>query len=112
MASEREAIWAERVAKWRESGLTSTAYAAEAGVNAKTLAYWAWRLGRQRHETSGKAKRRKRQERVEFVELVQPPPGTASLQVEVVLGNGTTLRVPVGFDEETVGRLLRLLGAV
>ena len=38
--------WAGLVRRWRHSGETARTFAASAGVNAGTLAYWAWRLKR------------------------------------------------------------------
>jgi orotate phosphoribosyltransferase-like protein len=43
--------WAKRVERWRDSGLTTEEFAAELGINPKTLTYWAWTLKR---EASGK----------------------------------------------------------
>jgi hypothetical protein len=45
MARETREVWAKRVARWQDSGLTSTEFAAEVGINPRTLAYWKWRLG-------------------------------------------------------------------
>ena len=39
--------WAKRVERWRESGLTSAEFAAELGINPRTLTYWKWVLGRE-----------------------------------------------------------------
>lgn len=47
---EREE-WAKRVERWRDSGLTTAEFAAELGINPKTLTYWAWTLKR---EANGK----------------------------------------------------------
>jgi len=43
--SEREALWKERVAQWRSSGLSQRAYAENQGYAQKQLNYWARRLG-------------------------------------------------------------------
>ena len=50
---ERESreIWAKRVERWRDTGLTSGEFCAELDINPRTLMYWAWRLrkdGKQR----------------------------------------------------------------
>jgi DNA-binding transcriptional regulator YiaG len=44
MAREPREVWEKRVARWRESGLKAKEFACEVGVNANTLAHWAWRL--------------------------------------------------------------------
>ena len=47
------AEWAKRVERWRDSDLTTAEFAAEAGINPRTLTYWAWTLKR---EASGKTR--------------------------------------------------------
>jgi transposase-like protein len=51
-------VWEPRVRRLRESGLTVAEFAAELGVNPKTLTYWKWRLGK---EASAGRPRRSRQ---------------------------------------------------
>jgi lambda repressor-like predicted transcriptional regulator len=91
--------WGRRVAAWKASGLTLRSYAAKAGVNPKTLAWWQWRL---RRMTEGAAA-----DFVEVTDAVQRGAGEALL---VRLG-GAEIEVPDGFDEETFARVLRVLGA-
>lgn len=43
--AEREALWKERVAQWRSSGLSQRAFAEQHGYAQKQLNYWARRLG-------------------------------------------------------------------
>src|SRR5512143_3004069 len=44
MARDAREVWAKRVERLVDSGLTAKEYAAEIGVNANTLAGWRWRL--------------------------------------------------------------------
>ncbi len=45
MATSTEAMWRERVSRWRRSGLTADEFAAqEKGFQASTLRYWSSRL--------------------------------------------------------------------
>lgn len=44
---------AKGVERWRDSLLTTAEFAAELGLNPKTLTYWAWTLKR---EASGKTR--------------------------------------------------------
>jgi hypothetical protein len=37
-------VWAKRVERWIDSGLTAKEFAAEAGLKPSTLSYWKWRL--------------------------------------------------------------------
>jgi len=43
--AEREALWKERVAQWRNSGQSQRAFAEKHGYAQKQLNYWARRLG-------------------------------------------------------------------
>ena len=45
MTRENREVWAKRVERLGDSGLTAKEFAAEIGVNANTLAGWRWRLG-------------------------------------------------------------------
>lgn len=44
MEGKASEVWAKRIERWRDSGLTATEFAAEVGVNAKSLSHWKWRL--------------------------------------------------------------------
>lgn len=44
MARDGREVWAKRVERWRESGLTAKEYAAEVGLNPNTLTHWGSRL--------------------------------------------------------------------
>jgi transposase-like protein len=60
MARDTREVWAKRVERLADSGLSAKEFAAEIGVNANTLAGWKWRLraGRGRCEaSSGSAQR-------------------------------------------------------
>ena len=107
--------WATRVAKWRESGLSAPAFAAQIGVKAKTLTWW--RANLVRLAASGPPKRalaRPRDARngssppkpLEFVEM------TAAIEsepLEVVLSTSVRIRVRRDFDSQTLARLLDIL---
>lgn len=106
--------WAKRVERWRDSGLTAKEFAAETGLNAGTLSHWAWKLGAAAGEASSRRRGggsvAQRDSAPQFVEL----PATAVLgsgaMLEVVVGE-FRVRVPAGFDEETLVRVLRAVGA-
>jgi hypothetical protein len=40
------AEWAKRVARWEGSGLTAKEFAAELGINPRSLVFWKWQLGK------------------------------------------------------------------
>ena len=50
MSKQTETAWAERVAAWRESGLSAARFASGKEFAASTLRYWASRLKRLRVE--------------------------------------------------------------
>jgi hypothetical protein len=85
-------------------------------VNAGTLTYWKWKLG---SIARGERPRRGRPPRVPrptFVELVAaaglplPPAEIPGEALEVVLGGGLRIRVPVRFDEDALRRVVAALG--
>jgi hypothetical protein len=130
MGREPREVWEKRVERWRESGLTAREFAAETGVNANTLANWGWRL--RRPGDAGVSQRRKRGPSsspaaaapvpLKFVELVakdndgvgraSSATAGATATIELVVGSGRTLRVPPGFDAESLRRLLAVLETV
>ena len=112
-------IWAKRVERWKDSGLTAKEFAAETGINARTLTYWKWRLGKEAQQPDAprpsRPKRDKRPKRPSlgptFVEW-SPPPGTVlSTALEVMVRSGAVVRVPVGFDAGTLRRVVTVLEA-
>jgi hypothetical protein len=54
---ERERVgreeWAKRVERWADSGLTASEFAAELGINPRTLSYWNVVRARARGRTQG-----------------------------------------------------------
>jgi hypothetical protein len=115
---EREE-WAKRVERWRDSGLTTAEFAAELGINPKTLTYWAWTLKR---EASGKKRVWPSKKAMgartmvgagattaksgpAFVEL--PRHGSsARFELEV---RGRRLHIPSAFDAQQLRALLEIL---
>jgi len=113
--------WAARVAKWKASGLAAKEFASEIGVRPGTLAWWKWRLGSSKPRPAPGSKRA----------LLRKPPSPAAAAVttvsplafiemtaavhvdplEVVLPSRVRIRVPRGFDDVTLGRVLDVLEA-
>src|SRR5579871_499283 len=95
----KRAEWERRVAQWRASGLTGSAFAEREGLVEGTLRHWAWQIRNElRHRGSGERG---------FVEVISAVTGAET--IEVVLRNEIRIRVPVGFDETTLQRLLSQL---
>lgn len=100
-------VWAKRVERWSESGLTAGEFAAEVGINPRTLIYWKWRL---RKEARGAANTRAAEAKpttpaVAFVEVAAKPERVTSPEPFELVLDGLVVRVPASFD----GAALRLL---
>lgn len=118
MARADRATWAKRVERWQDSGLSAAEFASEVGINAHSLSWWKWQLGKREaaaptvtpeKRATGRAKRCKpARPRVKFVELPSAP--APSEPLEVVLVSGVRVRVPVQFDAAALGKLLETLG--
>jgi len=99
MTTAREQ-WRERVAQWRSSGETAREFAARRGINASTLSYWAWRLGREAPGSAGLV------HASAMIEVHARP--VADDRFEIELG-GRRVRVPPSFDVGALRRLLAVL---
>jgi transposase-like protein len=125
MARENREVWAKRVERWRDSGLTLKEFAAEVGVNANTLAGWRWRLGGGRR--TGELPR-STPAGAAFIEIVAAPVegkerSTPELEpristavsevepIELILRGGQRIRVPARFDATALRRLVDALEA-
>ena len=111
--------WARRIQRWKDSGLPAKAFAAELGINARSLAWWKWELSKSEAAVVTALPRRRRSRSapaaatlaktispITFVEM------TASLTgepLEIVLPSTLRVRVPVGFDDATLVRLLDVM---
>src|SRR5258708_36510087 len=97
MGRDARATWAKRVERWSESGLPAAEFAAEIGVNARTLTYWKWKLGR--------PEQRRAAPKPEFVEVVPAASSSTSDvappdSLEEVLGGGVVIPVPPRCDAD------------
>jgi hypothetical protein len=97
--------WAERVKRWKKSGLTAAEFGEREGIEGKQLHWWKWHLGKQE------------------VPSVSEPPRLLPVRVvpsrdvgvskepslEIVLQSGYILRVARGFDAATLRSVLWVL---
>lgn len=110
--------------RWRDSGLTCAEFAAEIGVNPRTLTYWKWALGKG-------ARGEKRKIRVSgtprphavrvatgavaaqavLPEFVEVHATSRDARFELELGAGRRLRVPANFDASELRRLIAAVEA-
>ena len=103
--------WRKRIERWRESGLTAEQYAAELGINAGTLKFWKYKLGRPETATAGR--RQPKQPKGASVPLplveVRPAVVATASGFELELSGGRRLRIPSSFEADALGRLLTVL---
>jgi len=102
--------WRRRVERWRESGLSAEAFAAELGTKPATLKFWKYRI---EQETRGAAGSRGKSGRKavlnpsSLVEVRSPVITTSSFVLE--LSTSRRLQIPAVFDEHALERLLTVL---
>ena len=117
--------WAKRVERWRDSGLSCAEFAAELGINPRTLTYWKWMFKKEARgekrvwRTRARKTRAPRVQRAAASERPHPDPVVAGLveiqaaprdgRFELELGAGRRLRVPASFDATELRRLLDVL---
>ena len=83
---------------WRDSGLSLKRFAREQGIASQRLYWWRQKLERARARPSTA---------LVAVSVTPPPRGDP---VTVVLRSGHMVRVAPGFDEDTLSRVVTLLG--
>ena len=115
--------WAKRVERWRDSGLSCAEFAAELGINPRTLTYWKWMLNKEARGEKRVWRARKTRAPRELRASEPPRPlaavtGLVEVQgaprdgrFELELGAGRRLRVPATFDAADLQRLLDVLEA-
>ena len=103
--------WAKRVERWKESGQSAKEFAGKTRINARTLVWWRWRLAAKKA-----AKKPQSSERAMQVASPLPPLSFIELTavaarepLEIVLPSALRVRVPVGFDDSTLARVLDVL---
>lgn len=101
MTKTTEAKWRRLITAQEKSGLTVREFAAARGITATTLYWWRSKLRRDGAELVP----------VEVVEHdeVRDDHGTPAPCFELQVDNSISLRVPLGFDEAELRRLLRAI---
>jgi transposase-like protein len=115
--------WARRVERWRDSGLSCAEFAAELGINPRTLTYWRYILRKEARGEKRTWPRRKlaggaasKTHRVPAAATVAAPfvevqAVTRLSQFELELRGGRRLSVSRDFDATALRRLLEVLEA-
>lgn len=97
---EREPYWRKVFSRWRRSGLSVREFCQAEGVNEPRFYWWRRKL-----ETAEAPKPAFLPVHV----IANDAEPVVSQSIEVVLHNGRCLRVPPGFDAETLVKLVELL---
>jgi hypothetical protein len=132
---ERWRHWEEVVRRWRESGRSVREFCHSAGLRESAFYFWRRRLVRRDRQVGGTrspaeaigatsaARRSKRASplpcpppsflplRVVEPSVTEAGPPLAVGGVEIVLGQGRTVRVRAGFDRQTLAEVLAMLEA-
>lgn len=101
--------WAKRVERWVDSGLTAAEFAAEMGINARTLTYWKYQLKKEAGSPTrktikaGQPRARPRAETVPPFVQVEPAAPAATFDVEV---GDVVLRLPLSITPDVMAGLL------
>lgn len=105
--------WVQHVERWKASGLSAKEFSAESGINWRSLSWWKWRLA------GGEVKRKRRSapeatspalaKSLAPLSFVEVTASVAREPLEVVLPSALRVRVPAGFDDATLVRLLDVL---
>lgn len=98
--------WSGWVEAWWRSGLTAKAFAEENGLNESTLRYNARLL--RRAQPSPSNEQPSSALKLARVEVVRATESESPIQLEVA---GVRIAVRRGFDRDTLGELLDVLGA-
>jgi hypothetical protein len=88
------ALWEQRIAAWRDSGLSQRAWCLHEGVSPQTFGYWFRRLS----------------SRGAMLPVVLSD-AVAAASVEVALGNGVSVRLPSSLPADVLVHWLRALRA-
>lgn len=111
MSRATRAEWIKRVERWQDSGLTAKEFAAELDVTASALTYWKLKLRRERVAGGAHHTQSATVPPAKFLQLVSTTThADAGLPLELVLRGGVIVRVPRGFDEPTLTRILAMVG--
>jgi transposase len=98
--------WAERVKRWKKSGLTAAEFGEREGIEAKQLHWWKWHLGKKEVPSASESPLRLLPVSVVPSRDVRVSEETP---LEIVLQSGHILRVARGFDAATLRSVLLVL---
>jgi len=114
MSRATRAEWVKRVERWQDSGLTAKEFAAELDVSPSSLTYWKLKLRRERGTGSKADAQAEPLPVASAPKFLQLLPTSVDVEdgaaLELILRGGIVVRVPRGFDEPTLARLIGVIG--
>ena len=110
MKREGRIVWERRVEALLRSRQSAVRFADEIGVSVHTLRYWKRMLDLESRELEGRGRVPTSEAPTTFLEVSAAMVEPASQAMEIVFDDGTTVRVPPGFDEASLRRVLSILG--
>jgi transposase len=96
--SDKEQFWRDKLQLWQASGQTIRAFCDAQRLSEPSFYAWRRRISAQRER-----------QQPAFVPVRVTPTPTTSIPLELVLANGRVVRVPPGFDADTLRQLLAVL---
>ena len=107
MARQKAEDWRARLARLETSGLTVAEFSLRERVDARQLRWCKWRLSQ---ETSRAARPTRGPGFAPVVIEATTVTSAGTSPIEIVLPGGASVRVGVGFDVETLRRVLAVMG--
>jgi transposase-like protein len=107
---QRQRYWEEVLRRWKEGGQTVRAFCRAEKVRESAFYFWRRKLTRRGRQAPKRAAAVAKHP-LSFlpVHLVDPRVIEPARGVEIVLEQGRTVRVPPGFDRQTLADVLALL---
>jgi transposase len=96
--SDKEQFWRDKLLLWQASGQTIRAFCHAQRLSEPSFYAWRRRFVAQRER-----------QQPAFVPVRVTPIPTTSLPLELVLDSGRVVRVPPGFDADTLRKLIAVL---
>jgi len=104
--TEKEQLWARRMAEWERSGTSRRKWCAANGLSVYTFDYWRGRL-----RSRAVSKPRPRQRLVPVVVKSAAGAPAAAVTIEIALPGGIALRAPATVEARWLAALVREIGA-
>ena len=116
---KKEQEWRERVQRWQQSGESVRAFCRREGLHESAFFAWRRELTRRRQERQAVRTERKQAKPSTPAKPIRFLPVQVAVEnrtgdlagVEVLLSEGRTIRVRLGFDRQTLAAVLAVLEA-